>query len=299
LDNKTKSVLFTLTAVMFWSTVATAFKLTLEGMTFAQLLFYSSVSSCIVLFFFAFRIAPGQLFDLLKGKALMKNILLGLLNPFLYYLVLFKAYSILPAQEAQPVNYTWPIAIAIFSAIFLKQKLTPKIILGLMLAFVGVLIIATRGDLLGLKFHNMFGGSLATGSSLIWASFWTLKLLDKRDDSVKLFGAFLVGSILTGIYVALFDSFHVENKIYMLGALYSGLFEMGITYFLFMKGLQLSANKAKTSTFAFLSPFVSLIFIAFILGEEIYTSSIVGLVFIVSGILVQQIGGKEKSKKTK
>ncbi|MFC2133407.1 DMT family transporter [Bacteroidota bacterium] len=293
LDNKTKSAIFTLTAVFFWSTVATAFKLTLQGMTFGQLLFYSSVSSCIVLFFFAYYNAPGELFDLLKGKSFAKNILLGLLNPFLYYLVLFKAYSLLPAQEAQPVNYTWPIAIAIFSAIFLKQKLTPKIILGLFLAFVGVLIIATRGDVLGLKFHNMLGGTLATGSSLIWASFWTLKLLDKRDDAVKLFGAFLVGSVLTGTYVALFDSFVIENKIYLLGAVYSGFFEMGVTYFLFMKGLQLSTNKAKTSTFAFLSPFVSLVFIAFILGEEIFTSSIAGLVFIVSGILVQQIGRKE------
>ena len=293
MSNKTKSAVFTLTAVMFWSTVATAFKLTLAGMTFAQLLFYSSVTSCIVLFFFAYYNAKSELLDLFKGKAFAKNLLLGLLNPFLYYLVLFKAYSLLPAQEAQPVNYTWPIAIAIFSAIFLKQKLTPKIIFGLALAFFGVLIIATRGDMLSLKFHNMLGGSLATGSSLIWASFWILKLLDKRDDSVKLFGAFLGGSVLTGIYVALFDSFHVENKIYMLGAVYSGLFEMGITYFLFMKGLHLSANKAKTSTFAFLSPFVSLIFIAFILGEDIYTSSIVGLIFIVSGILVQQVGRRE------
>ena len=139
----------------------------------------------------------------------------------------------------------------------------------------------------------MLGGSLATGSSLIWASFWTLKLVDKRDDAVKLFGAFLVGSVFTGTYVALFDSFVIDNKIYLLGAVYSGFFEMGITYFLFMKGLQLSANKAKTSTFAFLSPFVSLIFIALILGEEIFTSSIVGLVFIVSGILVQQVGRSE------
>lgn len=293
IQSKYKSAVYTLSAVFFWSTVATAFKLTLEGMTFAQMLFYSSVSSAVILFIIAYFTARKELFQLLKGKQIQKNIVLGFLNPFLYYLVLFKAYSLLPAQEAQPVNYTWPIAIAIFAAIFLKQKLTPKIILGLLSAFIGVVIIATRGDVFGLKFHNMLGGTLATGSSLIWASFWTLKLFDQRDDSVKLFGAFLMGSVYTAIYIFFFDSFGLENYNYLFGSAYIGAFEMGITYFLFMKGLHLSTNKAKTSTFAFLSPFISLIFIAFILGEHIYTSSIIGLIFIVGGILVQHIGKRE------
>ena len=33
----------------------------------------------------------------------------GFLNPFLYYIILFKAYSLLPAQEALSLNYTWPL----------------------------------------------------------------------------------------------------------------------------------------------------------------------------------------------
>ncbi|MDZ7763179.1 MAG: hypothetical protein U5K00_01960 [Melioribacteraceae bacterium] len=47
--------------------------------------------------------------------------------------------------------------------------------------------------------------------------------------------------------------------------------------------------KAKTSTLAYLSPFISLIFIALILGETILLSSIIGLIFIVGGIVFQQL----------
>ncbi|NJK98814.1 MAG: EamA family transporter, partial [Bacteroidales bacterium] len=49
--------------------------------------------------------------------------MLGFLNPLLYYLVLFKAYSLLPAQIAQPLNYTWPLILVILSIIFLSKNI--------------------------------------------------------------------------------------------------------------------------------------------------------------------------------
>ncbi len=243
---------------------------------------------------FAWHNSPKELSDVFKGKYFFKNLLLGLINPFAYYLVLFKAYSLLPAQEAQPLNYTWPIAIALMTSIFLKQKLTIRTIIGLLSAFVGVVIIATHGKVLSLSFHNTLGVILATGSSIIWATFWILNLKDKRDSSVKLFAAFLFGCILSSVYILLFDSFSVSNIKFIFGAIYVGFFEMGITFFLWMKGLQLSSDRAKTSTLAYLSPFISLIFIAIILKENILPSSILGLVFIIGGILYQHLGINKK-----
>lgn len=291
IKTETLSILYALGAVLLWSTVATAFKLTLEGLNYAQLLFYSSVTSTAVLLIFALRESKKEVINIFKGNEIFKNIILGLFNPFLYYLVLFQAYSLLPAQEAQPLNYTWPIMISVFSVIFLGQKLSLRTIIGLVSAFFGVIVIATRGDLFGLSFHNLFGVILAVGSSLIWAGFWTMSLIDKRKNSIKLFASFLFGSVFTFFFVLLFDSFHISSIGYLFGTVYIGLFEMGITFFLWMKGLQLSTNKAKTSTLAYLSPFISLIFIALILGEIIRLSSIIGLVFIIGGILYQQLEG--------
>lgn len=289
LNTEQLSLIFTVSAVLLWSTVATAFKLTLEGLNYAQLLFYASLTSTLVLFVFAYRESKAEVEKIFKAEDLLKNVLLGLFNPFLYYLVLFKAYSLLPAQEAQPLNYTWPITISIFSVIFLGQKLTVRTIIGLLSAFFGVVVIATRGDLLGLSFHNLFGVILAVGSSIIWAAFWIMSLIDKRKDTIKLFASFLFGTFFTFIYVLLFESFSFDGTSYLLGAIYIGLFEMGITFFLWMKGLQLSTNKAKTSTLAYLSPFISLIFIALVLGEQILASSIIGLILIVGGIVYQRL----------
>ncbi len=294
MENNTKSILFSLSAVFLWSTVAAAFKLTLEGITFAQLLFYSSSASCVVLFIFVIFNEPNKFPQMFGKKYLAKNILMGAANPFLYYLVLFKAYSILPAQEAQPLNYTWPITISIFSVIFLNQKLCSRTIIGLISAFIGVVIIATRGDFYALKFHNLYGVILAVGSSIIWALYWIMNLLDKRSNSIKLFSAFFYGSIISAVYVFFFDSFFIAQTEYLAGAVYIGLFEMGITFFLWLKGLELSSNKSKTSTLAYMSPFVSLIFISTILNEKLFTSSILGLLFIIGGILLQQIRFKRE-----
>ncbi len=289
MTQNTKSFLYTISAVLLWATVATAFKLTLEGMNYLQLLFYSSLASTSILFLIIYSTEKEQLKLVFQKKYLIKNLLLGFINPFLYYLVLFKAYSLIPAQEAQPLNYTWPIAISIFSAIFLKQKITFKIFFGMIISFAGVLIIVSRGDIFSFKFHNILGASLALGSSIIWASFWTLNLLDKRSSSIKLLSAFVFGSIIIFLYILFFDSFHLSNYKFLIGSTYVGFFEMGITFFLWMKGLQLSLNKAKTSTLAYLSPFISLVFIDLILGEKILPSSITGLFFIVGGIVFQHI----------
>ncbi len=280
---KKQSLIYTLSAVFFWSTVATAFKISLEGMSFTQLLFYSSLASTVALSIFVVMQKEAKIIFSLK------SILLGLINPFLYYILLFKAYSILPAQEAQPLNYTWPIVLSLFSVFFLKEKMNYKKIVGLISAFVGIIIIATHGNVFELKFNSLTGVVIALSTSVVWASFWILNIKDNRKSEVKLFSAFLFGTIFSGIYLGLFDTFKLENYNYLFGATYVGLFEMGITFLLWNKGLELSNDKTKTSTFAYLSPFLSLFFIALVLGETILPSSILGLVFIVGGIIYQNI----------
>ncbi len=104
LTKQTKSYLYTASAIMLWSTVASAFKFALRDLDYVKLLFYASATSLVSLFIII--LIQGK-FKLLLGQfrqALPHSLILGLINPTLYYLVLFKAYSLLPAQEAQPLN---------------------------------------------------------------------------------------------------------------------------------------------------------------------------------------------------
>ncbi|WP_419763999.1 MAG: DMT family transporter [Arcobacter sp.] len=280
---------YALLAVFLWSTVATAFKVSLQALTPYELLFYSSLVSSIL--FLSIIIKKNQLthlFNFIKNNKI--NVLLSsLLNPFLYYLMLFKAYDLLPAQEAQAINYTWALVLAYFSAIFLKHSLTLKDIIAGILCYLGVLIISTKGNILGLEFSNVEGLLYAIISTVLWATYWIINTKNKFDPIISLCAYFLVSLPFITIYILIFHSFSLPSIQGLLGATYVGLFEMGITFLLWLKALQLTPKVSRISNLIFISPFISLIFIHFIVGEEIYISTLIGLIIIILGLTLQQL----------
>jgi drug/metabolite transporter (DMT)-like permease len=219
---------------------------------------------------------------------LVYSAFLGFLNPFLYYIVLLKAYSVLPAQLAQPLNYLWPVMLVILSVPLLKQKLETKTIPALVLGFLGVYVISARGDVFSFNIENPFGVLLAAGSSVIWAFFWIMNQKDTRHELNKLFWNFAFGFLYISITIAFFSDFPVINLKSGAALLYVGLFETGITFYLWMRALQLTETNSKISNLVFLSPFLALFFISFILKEQIHFTTIIGLLLIIVGIFIQQ-----------
>ncbi|MCK4583918.1 DMT family transporter [candidate division WOR-3 bacterium] len=283
-----QAYIYAIIAVLFWSTVASAFKVSLRYVDVFQLLFFSSLFSVVILFIILFIQNKLKLLRTYEAKDFLRSALLGFLNPFLYYVVLFKAYSLLRAQEALTLNYTWPIMLALLSIPILKQKIGIKSILAIFISFLGAFIIATKGNIISFKFTNILGVLLALGSTVIWSLFWIYNIKDKRDYVAKLFLNFVFGFIFILIATPLFSKISIPDMRGLLGAGYVGLFEMGITFIFWLKALQLSRTTAKVANLIYLSPFISLIIINRIVGENILVSTVIGLILIVTGIIVQQ-----------
>jgi len=258
---------------------------------------YSTVSSLLVLFIV---LLFQKKLSLIKGH-IQKNFLLilflGSINPFLYYLVLFKAYSLLPAQEAQAINYTWALMLAFLSVPFLKQKLSTVDILAGFICYFGVVVIATKGNPLSLDFSNLEGVVYALVSTVLWSFYWIFNTKAKIDPVVGLFCNFLFSMPLIVVYFFITQPLELPALNGVLGAIYVGLFEMGITFLFWLKAMQSAINTSKISNLIFISPFLSLIFIYFILNEEIYLSTIQGLALIICGLLLVAIFDKKKRKK--
>jgi drug/metabolite transporter (DMT)-like permease len=252
------------------------------------MLLIASFSSVLV--FFLILLFQGKIILLrkLKFKNVLHSAFIGFLNPFLYYFVLFKAYTLLMAQEAGTLNYVWPIVLVLLSIPILKQKIGLKSIIAIFVSFFGIIIISTQGRLLSLEFTNIYGVLLALGSALFWALFWLLNLKDKREEVSKLFLNFTFGFIYILITTFFVSDFSIPETKGIIGSVYIGIFEMGITYILWLKALKYSTNTAKVSNLVFLSPFIALIIIRLTVGEEILFSTFVGLFFIVSGIILQR-----------
>jgi drug/metabolite transporter (DMT)-like permease len=201
---------------------------------------------------------------------------------------------VLAAQEALTLNYLWPVVLVLLSIPILKQKINFIGIFALLISFFGSLFIATRGNVFSLSFSNSYGVFLAILSTFIWSAFWLLNLFDKRHESTKLFYNFSFGMIYLIIYGIINQKIKIPEFYGLAGAAYIGIFEMGLTFFLWLKALSLSSNTAKVSNLIFLSPFISLIIISLILKETITHSTVIGLILIISGILIQRFYGSQK-----
>jgi len=287
LTNQHKAYLFALSAVLLWSTVATAFKISLRYLDVFQLLLLASVTATLCLL--AIVMATGRLAVVRKtgmGDCL-RLACLGILNPFCYYLILFRAYDLLPAQVAQALNYTWAITLMLLSVPILKHRITRFDCMATVTCYSGVLVICFSGGRFPEGELSTQGIFLALGSTIIWAFYWLLKTKDHVEPVIGLFISFLFSIPFIVVACWLWSDLSSIGMAGILSGVYVGLFEMGITYILWLAALRLSETAAKVSTLIFLSPFLSLVFISRILGEAVAVTTIVGLVLIVAGLLVQ------------
>ncbi len=288
MSRQTQAYLYAGCAVLLWSTVASAFKVSLRYVEAPHMLLYATIVSTAVLL--AVAAWQGKLGEALacSPKQYLGSAALGLLNPFLYYLVLFEAYDRLPAQEAQPLNYAWPMMVVILSVPLLKQPLGRISLAAIVVSFCGVLVIGTRGDLLAFRFSDPIGTALAVGSAFIWATFWLTNLRDDRDAVVKLLLNFSFGLAFVAVAAVALAGPPPLDLRSIGGSAYAGVFEMGLTFVLWMRALSLSRTTAQVSNLVYLSPFLSLVFISVIVGETIRPSSVVGLLLIVGGIVIRR-----------
>ena len=215
--------------------------------------------------------------------------LLGLLNPVAYYLVLFKAYDLLPAQVAQPINYAWPIVLLILLALFAHQSIPPKKYIGMFISLGGVVLISVGTGHSGGMNIPVHGLLLAALSAFLWATYWMInnKFKDKADGSVALFMSFLSGTVYL-LLGAIVVGVHLDTLPGLLSGMYVGAFEMGIPFIFFGLAMRKTSNPALVNQLCYLSPFLSLFFIAIILGEQIVLTTYIGLALIVMGIMFNQ-----------
>lgn len=296
MTNQKHAYLYGLATVLLWSTVASASKLTLRYLSPAEMVLYSSiVSALFLLSILAYQKKITLLFTVKKDE-LVHSFGFALLNPVAYYLVLFKAYDLLPAQQAQVINYTWAITLSLLSIPILGQKLSRRQMLAITVSYIGVIIICTKGDLVAFEVESVLGVGLALLSTVFWALYWLANTKDKRDPVVGLCMNFIIAIPCILLYIALFEGFQRPELPGLLGGVYLGFFEMGFAFLLWLTAMKKATNTSKLANLIFLSPFLSLFFISMTLGEEIHPATFIGLVTIIAGLVIQGSEKKEGAK---
>mgnify|MGYP002663607547 FL=1 len=285
-DNK--AIVYAAIAVLSWSTVASAFKIALRYLSSFELLL---VASCTAFLIFLFTLLARKKWKEVKNLSASQwrwFAMLGLLNPVTYYLVLFRAYDLLPAQVAQPVKYSGPILLLILLSLFAGQSI-PKIkYVGMLLSLGGVVLISAGTGLSDKLEFSVTGFLLAFFSAFLWAGYWMVSNKRKEVDAIIA----LTVTFFFGSAYLLIASLWMEPVVLpvqaLLSGMYVGAFEIGIPFVCFGMAIQLTSNATLVNQMCYLSPFLSLFLIHLVLGEQIVWTTYAGLLLIVVGIIFNQ-----------
>ena len=275
-------------AVLSWSTVATAFKVALQTMNTFEMLFVACATALII--FTVWMLVTGSWHELrlIRGQLWIRFAVLGLIAPVVYYLMLFEAYNLLPAQIAQPINYVWPIILAILIALVERNPIPNAKYLGMVMSLSGVGFISLGGNAISGEISVM-GIVFAIGSAGLWAIYWMINdtLKDKVSETPALFLTFLFGMAYLFIGSLFFPIRQIQSES-LLAGMYIGAFEMGVPFICFGLAIRETKNPALINQLCYLAPFLSLFIISMVLEETILPTTYIGLALIIGGIIYNQ-----------
>jgi drug/metabolite transporter (DMT)-like permease len=235
-------------------------------------------------------VAQGRMTELLTAlrNQPLKYFIMACINPLLYYVILLTAYALLPAQQAQTINYTWAIILSLLAVPVLGQRLQRKDLVAIAVGYLGVVIIATEGSFHLGAIQSTLGLTLALVSTLVWAGFWLANTRLQEAKDVALAAMFVMSCPVAIAYLAYGGGLAQLSWQGLGAAVYIGLFEMGVTFLLWSQALSRAVNVARVANLIFLAPVLSLVLIQLVLDEPIHPATVVGFALIVPAILLQQ-----------
>lgn len=295
-----KEYLFAATTIFFWGSSAAVNALLLQSLSTMTVLFYTSIIA--VIFLAVYNLITGRMALLkeISGRDLFMMAGIGTLGTFMYNGLLYYGMTLMKAQQAFIINYLWPIMVVVFSCIILGQKMTLRKGASLLLSFFGVAVVATEGDLTGLGNVNLIGTAACILAAVCYGLYSVLTMKVHHDKFVAMMIYYGTCAVISTIVLAAGGGFPALKMGAWPGILWDGILVYGVAYTTWALALDLG-DTAKMSNLAYLTPFVSLVWIYFLIGEPIDWSSYVGLALILLGVVLQivRIGSKSSETITK
>lgn len=164
---------------------------------------------------------------------------LGIGGLFGYHAVYFAALKAAPPAEASLIAYLWPLLIVLFSGLLPGEKLGLRHIIGAMLGFVGVVILAlAKGGITGSSAH-VAGYMLALACAFIWAGYSVLSRRMAVVPTEAVVGFCLVTALLATLaHLALETAGLPVAPNTWLAILLLGLGPVGAAFFLWDIGMK-------------------------------------------------------------
>ncbi|MCP3851456.1 MAG: DMT family transporter [Gammaproteobacteria bacterium] len=287
-NDKTRGTLYVLICVALWALIPVVAKMGQTRLDNHQFLFWSSLVSFFLLGVLVILSGNFHKFSAYHFKDWNYLFILGLLGTYFYYLFLYLGYSKASGMEVLVVQYTWPILIVVFSIFVLKERLDTRKSAAIVLGFIGVIVVLTKGDFQSIHISNGPVIGLVGVGAACFALFSVLSKTVKKEPLGVVTVYFLTASIASFISMLYFSKFSLPSTTELMPILLNGILVNGISYVFWMLALR-STEASYLAPFTFLTPVLSAVYLVTIFNETFVPAYAVGLVFVVAGGLLNSL----------
>ena len=290
-----KEYIYAIISVLLWSTTATVTKILLGNLDSMQILLLGSLFA--VVFLLIINCIKGNLKEIrnYKLKDHFMIFVIGILGTFLYNLFLFLGINTMQASQAFIINYLWPIMTVVFACIFLKEKITIRKIIAIIISFIGVIIVSSNGNLLNIEKSSVIGTIYCILAAISYGLFSVLNKKQNYNKFTSMMLYYLISFCISLIYCICAKRSFLPGMNQLLGLLWIGVFTSAIAFTSWALALE-NGDTARISNIAYITPFISLVWTSVILREKINIYSIIGLIIIILGIFIQMKSNKKEVK---
>lgn len=220
---------------------------------------------------------------------------LGFLGLFMYSALYYYGIAVLSSQEACILNYLWPMMIVLFACLLLRERLTVKKAIAMVMSFAGIVVL-TLGSGGGSSGNRLFGIIACVAAAVCYGLFSVLNKKHSLNQSVTMMWIWLTVAVCSAVSGLIFEAWQPITGWQWAGVAWLGIVVNAVAYLLWALALKGARDSAKIANLAYLVPFLSIVLSALILKEQIACTAAIALVLIIGGILLQSIHIKTRSK---
>ena len=277
-----------ISTMTFWAVTFVSTKLLLVAFTPAQILMVRSLLGLILLFL----INPRSVgYSSHKDRGLVAAA--GAMGIFLYYYLENTALVYTSASNVGVIVATAPFFTLMATHFFLKEdSLKKNYFLGFAISMAGIILL-TVGDGTTLDI-NPFGDFLALVAIMMWGLYTVLtRLVARRGYSNLLvtrdmfFYALIIQVVVLLIEGKPFDFQAMVTVPYLYHLLFLGLIASAFCFVSWNYGLR-TIGVVKSSFYLYLSPIITIVFAALVLGETFTAMDAIGTAFTLAGLLISE-----------
>ena len=235
-------------------------------------------------------------FKRLNKKDFITVSLLGIIGVFINQWTFFVGLETADPTTSALILATTPILTGFLAAIFLKEKLTIRMVFGSILAIIGIYFVVAKGSLSSL---NIDKGLIWIVLTMVTFSIMIIitRVLSQRVDPLTItIYSNIVGFIVSIPFVFILDnplrvSVAIPDWTFLIG---TAVVVHGIATLIWNNNIRY-VDASKASILSNLEPFVAMVMGIILLSKPITSVEIIGSLFIVGGVLISTLQRQNRS----